>query len=55
MLDRIVEAAVRNRLLVVLALIALVGAAALLLPRLNLDGGRLGGHDGIHLQAPLAR
>ncbi|MGB5834648.1 MAG: efflux RND transporter permease subunit, partial [Thiohalocapsa sp.] len=37
MLDRIVEAAVRNRLLVLLALIALAGAAALLLPRLNLD------------------
>ena len=37
MLDRFVEAAVRNRLLVLLALIALVGAAALLLPRLNLD------------------
>ena len=37
MLDRIVEAAVRNRLLVLLALVALVGAAALLLPRLNLD------------------
>ena len=37
MLDRIVEAAVRNRLLVLLALIALVVAAASLLPRLNLD------------------
>jgi cobalt-zinc-cadmium resistance protein CzcA len=37
MLDRIVEAAVRDRLLVLLALIALVGAATLLLPRLNLD------------------
>jgi cobalt-zinc-cadmium resistance protein CzcA len=37
MLDRIVEAAVRNRLLVLLALIALIGASALLLPRLNLD------------------
>jgi len=37
MLDRIVEAAVRNRLLVLLALIALAGAATLLLPRLNLD------------------
>ncbi len=37
MLDRIVEAAVRGRLLVVLVLIALIGAAALLLPRLNLD------------------
>jgi len=37
MLDKIVEAAVRNRLLVLLALIALVGAVALVLPRLNLD------------------
>jgi len=37
MLDKIVEAAVRNRLLVLLALIALIGAAGLLLPRLNLD------------------
>jgi cobalt-zinc-cadmium resistance protein CzcA len=37
MLDQIVEAAVRNRLLVLLALIALAGASALLLPRLNLD------------------
>ncbi len=37
MLDRIVEAAVRNRLLVLLALIALMGASALLLPRLKLD------------------
>ncbi|MEN8174861.1 MAG: CusA/CzcA family heavy metal efflux RND transporter [Pseudomonadota bacterium] len=37
MLDNIVEAAVRNRLLVLLALIAVTGAAALLLPRLNLD------------------
>jgi hypothetical protein len=36
MLDRIVEAAVRDRLPVLLALIALVGAATLLLPRLNL-------------------
>jgi cobalt-zinc-cadmium resistance protein CzcA len=37
MLDRIVEAAVRNRLLVLLALIAGVAATALLLPRLKLD------------------
>jgi cobalt-zinc-cadmium resistance protein CzcA len=37
MLDLIVEAAVRNRLIVLLALIALIGGAALLLPRLNLD------------------
>jgi len=37
MLDRIVEAAVRNRLLVLLALVASMSAAALLLPRLNLD------------------
>ena len=37
MLDRVVAAAVRNRLLVLLALIAGLGAAAWLLPRLNLD------------------
>ncbi|MGB0713725.1 MAG: efflux RND transporter permease subunit, partial [Gammaproteobacteria bacterium] len=37
MLDRIVESAVRNRLLVLLALIALVGAAAPVLSSLNLD------------------
>ena len=37
MLDRIVEAAVRNRLLVLLALVVLIGAAAPVLSRLNLD------------------
>ncbi len=37
MLDRIVEAAVRNRLLVLLALLAAVAATALLLPGLKLD------------------
>ncbi len=37
MLDKFVESAVRNRLLVLLTLIALLGAAALLVPRLNLD------------------
>ncbi len=37
MLDYIVEAAVRNRLLVVLALIGCVAGTALLLPRLKLD------------------
>lgn len=37
MIDRLVEAAVRNRLLVVLALIAGIVASALALPRLKLD------------------
>ena len=37
MLDKMIEGAVRNRLLVLLALLAGTGAAALLLPRLNLD------------------
>lgn len=37
MLDRIVEAAVRHRLLVLLALITMTGVAAFLLPQLNLD------------------
>jgi cobalt-zinc-cadmium resistance protein CzcA len=37
MLDRLVEAAIRNRLLVLLALLAGMAATALLLPRLKLD------------------
>ncbi len=37
MLDRLVEAAVRNRLLVLLALLATLGASAMMLPRLKLD------------------
>lgn len=37
MLDKLVEAAVRNRLLVLLALVAFLGASALILPRLKLD------------------
>ena len=37
MLDRFVEAAIRNRLLVLVMLAAMLGASALILPRLNLD------------------
>lgn len=37
MLDRIIDWAVANRLLVVLGLLALLGAGAALIPRLNLD------------------
>ena len=37
MLDRLVEAAVRSRLLVLLALVGALGASALVLPRLKLD------------------
>ncbi len=37
MLDKLVEAAVRNRLLVLLALVVFLGASALILPRLKLD------------------
>lgn len=37
MLDKLVEAAVRNRLLVLLALVAFLGASALILPQLKLD------------------
>jgi len=37
MLNRIIDWSVSNRLLVVLALIAVMGAAAMLIPRLNLD------------------
>lgn len=37
MLDKLVEAAVRNRLLVLLALAVFLGASALILPRLKLD------------------
>ena len=37
MLERLVAAAVRNRLLVLLAVIAAIGASALVLPRLKLD------------------
>lgn len=37
MLDRLVEAAVRNRLLVLLAMVVAASASALLLPRLKLD------------------
>jgi cobalt-zinc-cadmium resistance protein CzcA len=36
-LDKLVEAAVRNRLLVLLALVVFLGASALILPRLKLD------------------
>ena len=37
MLDRFVEAAIRNRLLVLVMLAAMLGASTLILPRLNLD------------------
>ncbi|MCH1930861.1 CusA/CzcA family heavy metal efflux RND transporter [Shewanella sp. A25] len=37
MLQKIIEAAIKNRLLVVLALLALVGASIVILPKLNLD------------------
>ncbi len=37
MLQKVIEAAIKNRLLVVLALLAMIVASVVMLPKLNLD------------------